>query len=203
MKSASRSCSASTRRPASARTTSATKRTAGLRSRTWSLQRANPEPKPKPNPIPDPDLDPSASPGPKPHRNPNQVAAERKGSTRDGPRMADEDRNIADHISRKVPCTCRARAMHELWTCCACAVHLLCLCCARAVATSAHHPHHLAQAKFKGMDVDDEYDHDDVEIADDRRSKQSDAKRAKGEQAQQKRAERNQSLTAQKAEARF
>ena len=89
----------------------------------------------------------------------DMVAAERKGSTRDGPRMADEDRNMADHISRR--------------------------------------------AKFKGMNVDDEYDHDDVEIADDRRSRQSDAKRAKGELAQQKRAERNQSLTAQKAEDRF
>jgi diadenosine tetraphosphate (Ap4A) HIT family hydrolase len=53
------------------------------------------------------------------------------------------------------------------------------------------------------MSVDDEYDHDDVEIADDRRSRQSDAKLAKGELAQQKRAERNQSLTAQKAEDRF
>ena len=63
--------------------------------------------------------------------------------------------------------------------------------------------HISRQAKFKGMDVDAEYDHDDVEIADDRRSKQSDAKRAKGEQAQQKAWERNQSLTAQRAEDRF
>ena len=53
------------------------------------------------------------------------------------------------------------------------------------------------------MSVDDKYDHDDVEIADDRRSRQSDAKLAKGELAQQKRAECNQSLTAQKAEDRF
>jgi diadenosine tetraphosphate (Ap4A) HIT family hydrolase len=66
---------------------------------------------------------------------------------------------------------------------------------------------HLAQGQVQGderrMSVDDEYDHDDVEIADDRRSRQSDAKLAKGELAQQKRAERNQSLTAQKAEDRF
>jgi hypothetical protein len=31
----------------------------------------------------------------------DMVAAERKGSTRDGPRMADEDRNMADHILRR------------------------------------------------------------------------------------------------------
>ena len=97
--------------------------------------------------------------------------------------------------------------MHELCTCCACAVHVL---WPHLRTISAPSPRHLApsraisrQAKFKGMDVDDEYDHDDVEIADDRRSKQSEAKRAKGEHADQKRAERNQSLTAQKAEDRF
>ena len=121
--------------------------------------------------------------------------------------MADEDRNIADHISRKVPCTAAhvqcprcACAVPTLRMCSAHAVHVQCPRCACAVITSPHHLRTISwQAKFKGMDVDDEYDHDDVEIADDRHSKQSDAKRAKHEQAQQKRAERNQSLTAQKA----